>query len=254
MKKVFGSIIISALESYSVVARQILYFDRILPDDWELIIMDDGSDPSIRNQIESAYEKAAAVLRSRANLRLIETNFMRIPWHQPQARNEGAKIARGRYLFFTDIDHIITAEAIDSVIHIWGANQNSNIKKIVFPRTWGILDEDGSICIDTEILKRYGLQDALIGRIDYHYNTFAMPIDIFQQCPYREYFQGFYGGDDVQQTEDYEKLAQEKGWRKTKGAMIYVYPDPRRDVMKIFHSLREEGACRETNCGNRIDQ
>lgn len=234
----FGSIIIAVLESYSVVAYQLLHFDRILPDNWELILMDDGSDPSIQEQIEISYEKAASVLRRRTNVKIVPTNFKKIPWHQPQARNEGSRIAKGRYLFFSDIDHILTMDAINSVIHIWEKDQNYDVKKIIFKRTWGVLDEDGNICTEKEILKRYGLSESLFGRYDYHYNTFAMPTEVFQLCPYREYFQGFYGGDDVQQTKDYERLARNNGWKQMEGGLIYVYPDPRRDIMQIFHSLR----------------
>jgi len=225
------SIVISVLESYAVVSRQLKHFNRILPDDWELILMDDGSEPSISSELYNDYPDACEIITANNNIHLYKTNQERIPWHQPQARNEGAKLATGEYLFFSDIDHIITSEAIESV------NQNMSFHKMVFPRTWGVLNPDGCINQDVEVLKTYGLQDNLIGYIGSHCNTFAIPKDIFLQCPYLEKFQGFYGGDDVQQAKDYGQLARPNGWQTLKGGMMYVYPDPRNNF-KDFHGLR----------------
>lgn len=226
------SIIISVLESYDVVNRQIQHFDRILPEDWELILMDDGSDPVIIDELAEKYPAAFSIVANRNNFFIFETNENKIPWHQPQARNEGAELANGEYLFFTDIDHVLTKEAIQSV------NDSMPFHKMVFPRTWAVLNPDGRINQDTEVLKTYGLKDELIGKVTGHANTFAMPKEIFLQCPYLEKFQGFYGGDDVQQSKDYGMLARANGWQTLKGEMIYVYPDPRNNF-EDFHGLRK---------------
>ena len=104
------SIIIPIFNSHKAVARQVKYFNRMnLPDDIEFIFVDDGSNPPL--------DIADYDLK---NLRIYHTNDKR-PWTQGLARNAGAKLAKGEYLFMTDIDHIISREAIDDVYKFNGA-------------------------------------------------------------------------------------------------------------------------------------
>lgn len=97
------SYIVTCLESYEVAEQQIKWLSHILPETWELIFVDDGSQPAIK--IPSVTPKNTIVIR---------TNNYR-PWTQDIARNLAARRARGKYLLMMDIDHILTPEAIHTV-------------------------------------------------------------------------------------------------------------------------------------------
>jgi len=122
--KIKYSIIISVLESYEMVRRVLLHYNNIgLSDQWELILMDDGSDPPI--QIPEGIDY---------NLKVIQTNDKR-KWTQNLARNKASNIAVGEYLYMTDIDHIITKENIIEVESFKG-------KRLKFKRQPGMITDD----------------------------------------------------------------------------------------------------------------
>jgi predicted glycosyltransferase involved in capsule biosynthesis len=251
------SIIIAVLESYEVVIRQIKHFSKFLTKEpflssCELIIVDDGSRPTILGNIikefsynwKDIYCNVSSIYRLfwfydmkelfGFNFILSETNDFR-PWTQPLARNKGASIASGDYLYFTDIDHILTEESILSVINFKG-------DKMEFSRTWAILDEDGTIIRDRDVLIDYGCKENDLNKTSSHCNTFAIKKEIFNKLDgYDQKFCGKYGGDDVDFNKRYAELHY-KGEIKSseKGPLIFVYPDPRRDKKKIFHSLRNK--------------
>lgn len=168
------SIVIAVLNSHKVVVRQIRHFKKMrLPRSVEIILVDDGSNPPL------SYETCG--LR---NLRILYTNDKR-PWTQGLARNMGAKTATGEYLFFTDIDHIITKEAIEDVLKFTG-------DKMVFYRYFGILDRKGHIVSDKKSMLDFGLDPArLKGRrgisangeilAGSHSNTYAIRKTIFDK-------------------------------------------------------------------------
>jgi glycosyltransferase involved in cell wall biosynthesis len=142
MSPVRLSIVIPVLNSHEIVRRQILHFKKMnLPDDVELIIVDDGSDPPL--EIEDAEEIEAEIVR---------TND-RSPWTQPKARNIGAIRATGETLLFTDIDHIVTKPAIEM-----GRNYPYDYGK--FKRELGVLDEGGTFSQDPDVLMAFGLPEA----------------------------------------------------------------------------------------------
>jgi len=122
------SVIISVFESYEIVRRQLLHFKKMnLP--FEVIIVDDGSNPPIEG----------ATIRTNSKIR----------WNVGEARNMGAKIATGEYLFMTDIDHIISKEAIEDALKFNG-------NKMIFRRQIGVLDENGDVIQDPDVLKEWG--------------------------------------------------------------------------------------------------
>jgi len=133
------SIVIAILNSHEVVRRQIEHFKKMnLLDDVEFIFVDDGSEPPL------CFSDSG--LR---NLSFYYT-FDKRPWTQGLARNLGASKSNGEYLFFTDIDHIITKEAIGDALKFDG-------DKMVFPRYFGILNENGDIVNDVDSMLKFGL-------------------------------------------------------------------------------------------------
>src|SRR5262245_43804341 len=188
------SLIISVLESYEVVRRQCRHLQAILPDDWEFILLD-GSQPALPMPGD----------RPR-NFTLIYTGNM-APWTQSVARNLGARLARGHYLFFTDIDHIVTREAVEAVGRFTGS-------RMLFHRSFAVL-EAGCVCRDRAVLQEYGWNEQEETRLaaggNMHQNTFAIRRELFldgMQGGYDESLcaGGKYGGDDVEFNERYAKL------------------------------------------------
>jgi glycosyltransferase involved in cell wall biosynthesis len=154
------SIIIPVLNSHEVVRRQILHFEKMgLPDDVELIFVDDGSDPVI------------GIQTTIKNFTLIYTNDFR-EWTWPLARNKGAKHARGEYLIMADLDHIITKEIIETVRLFTG-------DFVRFHREFGILDEQGNLSQDRDVLRTYGLPDRYDIKLTPHRNQFAIHKDLY---------------------------------------------------------------------------
>lgn len=108
-----------------------------LLDNVEIILVDDGSEPPLCDTV------------GLHNLTIVCTNDKR-PWTQPIARNMGAKEAKGEFLIFTDIDHIVTEEIINSSLtykYDYGR----------FRRELAILDEEGNITQDSAQLSSYGV-------------------------------------------------------------------------------------------------
>ena len=134
------SCIMPFLNSHEIVRRQILHFHRMeIPDEVEIIFMDDGSDPPI------------VIPQPPKNFRLIPTNDFR-PWTSSIARNTGAKLAEGEYLLLTDGDYILTQQALEHCLEYRG-------DRLGFRRQFGVLDEDGRFTQDKATLMAWGLPE-----------------------------------------------------------------------------------------------
>ncbi len=156
------SIIIPVLNSPEIVRRQILHFEKMpLPEDVELIIVDDGSDIPLVTESKIAQ--------------IIYTNDKR-PFTSSLARNNTAPKAKGEYIIFADCDHIITKEIIEKV-------RNFNGDFMRFNRAFAILDEDGNISQDFDDLRKYGLSEHRIQKygtfLNPHRNQYAIRKDFF---------------------------------------------------------------------------
>jgi hypothetical protein len=159
------SIVIPILNSHEIVRRQIEYFKKLnLPDEIEIIFMDDGSEPPL------SFPDCGL-----KNFSIVATNDKR-PWTENLARNSAAKIANGEYLLMTDIDHILSWEAIKAVQFFTG-------DKMTFRRYFGILDKEGNIVQDTNTLSEFGMSKAWFDKFGlycgHHGNTFAIKKTIF---------------------------------------------------------------------------
>lgn len=231
------SIIIAVYQSYKVVVRQMRHFKRMnLPDSVEIVFVDDGSDPPL------AYNNGLK------NFHWYYTNDKR-PWTQGLARNLGASKAKGEYFLFTDIDHIITREAIDSVLNFTG-------DKMVFIRHFAILDRYGNIINDPETILDFGLDKGRYKRRGLsggmHGNTYAIRSEIFWKLngyDPKHCERGFHvGGKFMSEERDfnrrYERLVI-KGEVQSQviGPNIHVYPtskfrtDKDNNPFGLFHTL-----------------
>ncbi len=177
------SIIIPFLNSHELVRRQILWFRKMdLPDDVEILFMDDGSDPPLHTDDPPR------------NFAIHATNEFR-PWTSSLARNRAAKIATGDYFLMTDGDYIVPREAIMRCLEYAG-------DKLRFRREFGVLDEHANFTQDLDVLRSYGLMEERIRTKGVscppHPNNFCMKREVWfllggydeQRIVTREYPQG----------------------------------------------------------------
>jgi glycosyltransferase involved in cell wall biosynthesis len=223
MRKIKLSVVISAYNSHEIVRRQMLHFKKMnLPI--EIIIVDDNSNPPI---------KEAA----------IRTNN-KLAWTQGIGRNLGAKHAHGEYLFMTDIDHILSREAIEDALKFNG-------NKMIFRRQIGVLDENGNIKQDQKTLLDWGYsRESLDASV--HGNTFVMKKSIFDElggynpetCSWG-YHPVSRRGDDCYFNARWRRKF--RGVNLALGRDIYMFPIGRfndtgnLNPKGLFHNLSQDG-------------
>lgn len=167
------TVIMPFLNSNEIVRRQLLHFDKQGVNDFEdveIFIMDDGSDPPLMSY--PAIEAAVAKLD---RVEIIETNEFR-PWTSSIARNTGARLARGNWLFMVDGDFIISRKAIEEARVFDG-------QRIGIRRELGVLLEDGSFTQDLNVLAEWGIPENRLktrgAKMPPHPNHFIIRKDIF---------------------------------------------------------------------------
>jgi hypothetical protein len=163
------SIVIAVLDSHEVVRRQLAWFRHMpLPDDCELILVDDKSDPPLHT-----------VACDMPRFVLLTHHENQAAWTQPAARNKGCRAASGEWLICTDIDHIITDELLDTVRH-------STHDFIKFKREVAILDEAGRLVQTEQAVLDYGFESHRLRsggfHITPHTNSFAIKRDLYWEC------------------------------------------------------------------------
>ena len=162
----------------------------------------------------------------------------------------------------TDIDHILSREAIEAVRAFDG-------DRMMFPRYFGVLLEDGTLSQDWETLRAYGLDVDHLGQrglyASVHLNTFALRRSTFEHlggyapetCT-RGYHPGARQGEDCYFNTRWNRYARERGIRAILGPPIYMFPIGRFHVrhetnpMGLFHDLSYTGGRAikgETDCG-----
>jgi hypothetical protein len=216
------SVVFSVFQSHEIVRRQLLHFKKMdLPI--EVIIIDDFSNPPIMGA------------RARTDNKLA--------WTQGLGRNLGASLASGEYLFMTDIDHILSREAIEDALNFTG-------NKMIFRRQIGILDEEGNVRQDKETLMDWGWEsDKLDASV--HGNTWVMPKEIFDKlggyskraCTWG-YHPASRKGDDCDFNHKWNRAF--AGTSLVMGRDIYMFPIGRfhakgdLNPKGLFHSLHHE--------------
>lgn len=227
------SIVVPVLNSHEIVRRQLLYFKSMdLPDDVEIIYVDDGSDPP------HVYPDDPP-----ANFRFVVTNDFR-PWTWALARNRGAKEAEGENLLMADLDYIIPKTVIETARGFTGDYMG-------FQREFGVLDENGKFTQDHDVLTAYGLPKERITargtRIPPHPNDFIIRRQLFLDM--RGYREDLIG-KQYPQGEDNAWKQKRKQWASAgklieapERPTIYMFPNGRfcGDVdynpHNLFHNL-----------------
>jgi hypothetical protein len=235
------SIIIAILESYDVTVRQIKHFRSILSkeefcNDCELIFLDDGSKPPLIDTIQKNFGEGflnefplnTFNFDLGFSFKLLVTNDFR-PWTSALARNAGAKVARGNMLFMTDIDHILTEEAIRTA-------KDFNGDMMQFIQNFGSLNSDGNIVVCNSEFTSLQMARNLV-----HRNTFVMRKVVFLSFlrGYDEEIAGKYA-DSSHINKKYKILFlanKVKPLTIGPSALIYVYENPEKKS-EIFHSLK----------------
>lgn len=227
------SLIAPVLNSHEVVRRQLLHFERIgLPEDTELILVDDGSDPPLW------VDHGVGVDLLKPGFRFLSTGDTR-PWTWALARNMAAREAKGEYLLMFDIDHILTRDCIDFV-------RQSSAQRIHFLRHFGVLTEDGNLTTDRTVLESYGLPEKMRSRIESHQNSFAMRRSLFWDLGgYREDLIGkpYPQGEDSGFYRKWKEYSEQFGIPSVEGPSLYVFPNGRwcgdvdHNPHGLFHDL-----------------
>jgi len=234
------SVVISVYRCYGALARQIKHFNKMcLPDDVEFIVVDDGSNPPLRRE---DYDLNNLSIYATGNI---------LAWTQGLGRNSGAEKAQGEYLLMTDIDHILSREAIEDVRNMTGDNH------MMFKRYYGILTEGGDLSQDFSVLQDYGLDlDRIKGNLcaGTHGNTFAIRRSIFMELGGYDPQHSLVGyhplrkkGDDCYFSAKWNRYAKEHKLQTVEGASIYMFPISRHHIRGetnpkgLFHDLKYDG-------------
>jgi hypothetical protein len=233
------SIVIAILESQEAFNRQCKYFCKMdLPRDIEFVFIDDGTTPPLTVPYNLNWKNDAV---------LYKTNDFR-PWTQGIARNTGVKLSTGVYILCTDIDHILSREAIMACYEYQG-------EKMIFPRFLAVLTEDGELTQDRETLIEYGCDpDRFESKrglyASYHGNTYCMRRELFwelggndeKHCLYGHHAKEKNGEDSVMNTR-WNHWAVKKGVKLDVGPKIYMFTNGRYNVngdpnpKGLFHTL-----------------
>lgn len=228
------SIVTPVLDSHEIVRRQLLHYGQMaLPDDVEIVYVDDGSQPALRG---CEWPRVR-------NFRIIETNDPR-DWTWALARNAGAKEARGEYLLMCDLDYIIPRAAIEAACRLTEDRMN-------FRREFGVLDENGALTQDLDVLRRYGLLESRIRNrgvaLSAHTNDFVMRRETFLAlgCYRTDLIGNPYPQGEDRCFQGVWERAQAAGrvTRTFDRPLVYMFPngkfcgDQDYNPMGLFHSL-----------------
>ena len=144
------SIITAVLNSPEVVRRHVLHYQRMpLPEDVEWIVVDDKSEPPLRQE-DYALPRMQILRHTLPGI-----------WTQPAARNFGARQAIGEKLLCTDIDHIVTLDLITFA-------RETTYDFVKLKREVAVLDEEGHFVQTREAVLAYGFQADRLERGGYH--------------------------------------------------------------------------------------
>jgi len=207
------SIVSPVFNSHEIVRRQLLHYEKMdLPPTVQIIMIDDGSEVPIdfnTNMDNFSYGRT----------------HNRKPWSEHAARNLGASIASGEYLFLIDIDYIVPKETIQNLLE-WSGD------RMDIRRRFGVLNEDGDIVTDKRTLIEYGLRKRWNRPvvIPGHRSQFVMRKEVFDEIGgYREDLAGtahpLGGGPGQKFYREWYQQAKLKDWKLAdEKADVFMFP------------------------------
>jgi hypothetical protein len=233
MKKL--TINIPTLNSHEIVKSQITRFQNILKNyknDVDVLIIDDGSTPSLIDYLKEhkinfiKHDKTENNLDvwKLDNIFIIETkNYTN--WTQAIASNIGVRYANSDYVYNTAIDHFITLENIQEVL-------NFNGDCLKFPRKYGVIQENGNVSTDIELLKKHHYDG---GNVNVAWDIYSMKRNLFLNINgYNEEKFGDYWAVDIDFFTRYKNQGNSVDIANNH---IFVYPEPDKNT-EIFHNLK----------------
>ena len=150
------SIVTAVLDSPEIVRRQLLHYNKMnLPDNVEVVYVDDGSEPPLTQKVDTNFK-----------FKILYTNDNRY-WTQPAARNFGVKNSDGDYVLCIDVDHIVPKKTIDLIL-------TTDYDIVRFRRQVGILDKHGRFNQDMSVMRKWGLSPERGIKLPAHSNSFSM--------------------------------------------------------------------------------
>lgn len=158
-----------------------------LKRDIEIVIVDDGSpDDAAADAIASMWGGDRTGLPALSLYRVTEDR----PWHQHGARNLGAHVARGRWLFMTDMDHIVPASTMAEVLRLLPTLSKREVL------TLGRVDAPRTLTWKADHWPEFARTRREDGALKPHVNSFVVRRKYFWELgAYDEDLCGLYGTD-----------------------------------------------------------
>lgn len=224
------SIVTPVLNSHEVVRRQLLYMDKFLQDDTEVIIVDDGSEPALKNT------------STNPNVTILYTNDHR-PWTWALALNKGIRHAKGEFIVIIGIDHFVSPALLDCV-------RNFPSERLGFVREFGVITEQGEFTQNKEVLAEYGLNRKKLRKgvkLGTHNGIFAIRKDVWDKLGgYREDLvdRPYPQGEERDFKKVWGRYAADKDFPTVDRPTVYMFPcgyhcngDVDYDKFGLFHKL-----------------
>jgi hypothetical protein len=154
------TLIVPFLNSHELVRRQLLNLHQNVGlndfKDVECFFMDDGSDPP-----HLSDPKIVAAASKLERLTIIPTNEFR-PWTSSLARNMGAIMAHGDWLFMHDGDFFIPTRQALETAREFATGQYGD--RLGIRRQLGVILEDGTVTQDLDVLEAWGVPRSHLDR------------------------------------------------------------------------------------------
>jgi hypothetical protein len=189
---------LSLVMPYYMNPRMLSWHLRVWRDEWsaslkdqvEIVIVDDGSPAG-----ETA-EEVLKVLVSQATtlVGLPKINLYRVledrPWHQHGARNLGAHVATGKWMFMTDMDHVVPASTMVEILRLLPTLHESKVL------TFGRVDAPATLTWKADHWTEFARTRRGDGSLKPHANSFVVRRDRYWKLGgYDEDLCGIYGTD-----------------------------------------------------------
>lgn len=189
--------LLSLVMPYYMNPRMLAWQLRVWRGEWseaikeqvEIIIVDDGSPTETAEEILKLLVAEATTLVGLPKISLYRVLEDR-PWHQHGARNLGAHVATGKWLFMTDMDHVIPASTMAEVLRLLPTLHKSKVL------TFGRVDAPATLTWKADHWTEFARTRREDGSLKPHVNSFVVSRKRYWKLGgYDEDLCGIYGTD-----------------------------------------------------------